>query len=179
MSDPEQASRTPTTSGAIDESRRKTDDIAGTINTAGGPGNAAFSGVTSGDGGPVPQGAHPAGMPQSTPEGTDSLISTATSKIGDVASQAGEKADAGMEKAVSGMDSLAGTLRQKSESMGSGQIQSVATIAADKIESGAELLRGKDTDQLMNELEALVRRKPVESMLVAAGVGFILSKALR
>jgi len=29
------------------------------------------------------------------------------------------------------------------------------------------------------ELENMVRRKPVESMLVAAGIGFLLAKAVR
>jgi ElaB/YqjD/DUF883 family membrane-anchored ribosome-binding protein len=31
----------------------------------------------------------------------------------------------------------------------------------------------------VTDLEALVRRKPVESVLVAAGIGFVLSKIVR
>jgi hypothetical protein len=84
-----------------------------------------------------------------------------------------------MDRVAGGLDTVAGTLREKSESMGGGQVASIATTAADKLESGAEMLRSQNTDQLVTELEALVRRKPVESMLVAAGIGFVLSKALR
>jgi predicted nucleotidyltransferase len=44
------------------------------------------------------------------------------------------------------------------------------------LESTGSYLREKDTDQLMSDIEALIRRKPVESLLVAAGAGFVLSK---
>lgn len=100
-------------------------------------------------------------------------------KAGDLGGQATDKADAGMEKAVGGLDSLASTLRDKSESMGQGQVQSVAAAAAVRLQSGADVLRGKDTDQLVAELESLVRRKPAESLAVALGLGFLLSKAFR
>jgi len=112
-------------------------------------------------------------------EQADKVISTATQKVSGIAGQASSSADAGIEKAAGGLGTLAGTIRDKSQSLGNEQIGSIATAAADRLESGAELLRGQNTDQLMSELEALVRRKPVESMLVAAGIGFVLSKALR
>jgi len=112
-------------------------------------------------------------------EQADKVVSTATQKVSGIAGQASSSADAGIEKAAGGLDTLAGTIRDKSQSLGNEQIGSLATAAAGRLESGAELLRGQNTDQLMSELEALVRRKPVESMLVAAGVGFVLAKALR
>jgi ElaB/YqjD/DUF883 family membrane-anchored ribosome-binding protein len=40
------------------------------------------------------------------------------------------------------------------------------------------MLRGRDSEQLISELESLVRSKPVESLLVAAGIGYLLSRAL-
>jgi len=89
------------------------------------------------------------------------------------------KADAGIEKAVSGIDSLADTLQRRGEAMGEGQLGSVATMAADRMHSGAEMLRGTDTQQLMTELENFVRQKPAESMAIALGIGFLLSKAMR
>jgi ElaB/YqjD/DUF883 family membrane-anchored ribosome-binding protein len=63
--------------------------------------------------------------------------------------------------------------------MGGGSVASIATTAADKMEAGAQMLREKDTEQIVSDLEALVRRKPVESLLVAAGIGFVLSKIVR
>jgi hypothetical protein len=63
--------------------------------------------------------------------------------------------------------------------MSDGTMHTVATTAADKLQSSADMLRSKDTDELIDELEALIRRKPVESLLVAAGVGFLLSRGMR
>jgi hypothetical protein len=110
---------------------------------------------------------------------TDRVMSTATQKATDVADQASIKIDAGMGKAAEGLGSLAQTLRDRSDSMPGGQVQAIAQSAADKIETGAELLRQKDTGELVADLEQLVRNRPVESLLVAAGVGFLLSRAVR
>jgi ElaB/YqjD/DUF883 family membrane-anchored ribosome-binding protein len=115
----------------------------------------------------------------SAKEQTDRVIDSASTKASEIGDKATQQADAGMEKAASGLDSLAGTLRDRGQSMGEGQLQSATTMAADKLESGAEMLRQKDTDELVADLEALVRRRPVESMVVAAAAGFFLSKALR
>ena len=98
-------------------------------------------------------------------------------KAGELGSQASSKADAGMDKAASGLDSLASIVRERGESMGEGQVGSLATAAADRMHAGAEMIRGTDADQLMTDLEALIRRRPVESLLVAAGVGYLISRA--
>jgi len=133
------------------------------------------SGDSPGSGGGSGSGA----MQDQVKEQADKVISTATQKMSGFADQASSSADAGIERAAGGLDTLATTIRDKSQSLGNEQIGSIATAAADRLESGAEKLRGQNTDQLVSELESLVRRKPVESMLVAAGIGFVLSKALR
>jgi ElaB/YqjD/DUF883 family membrane-anchored ribosome-binding protein len=115
----------------------------------------------------------------SAQEQADRVIDTATTKAAEIGDQATQKADIGKEKAASGLTTLAETLRDRSQSMGEGQLQSAAATAANKLESGAEMLRQKDTDELIADLEALVRRRPVESMIVAAAAGFFFSKALR
>jgi ElaB/YqjD/DUF883 family membrane-anchored ribosome-binding protein len=183
MSEQGQGAQT-TSRGAIDESRRGIEQ-----RTTSGTGDPNWSGISSGAEGVMPQGASAAGMSTGSggsssmqdqvKEQADKVISTATQKMGGFADQATSSADAGLEKAAGGLDTLAGTIRDKSQSLGGGQMESIATTTADKLASGAEMLRGQNTDQLVSELEALVRRKPVESLLVAAGVGFVLSKALR
>ena len=104
-------------------------------------------------------------------------LSGVTEKAGEIGSQASSRADAGMEKAAGGLESLATKVRERGEAMGEGQVASIATTAADKMYMGAEMIRGKDTDQLMTDLEALIRRRPVESLLVAAGIGYLISRA--
>lgn len=116
---------------------------------------------------------------QSTMDRAKDAVGIGQEKAGQMADQATAKADAGMDKAATGLDRAAETLRERGESMGEGTAANAATMAADRLEQGAQFLRENDTDQLIAELEALVRRKPVESLLVAAGVGFLLSKALR
>jgi len=196
MSDHDHASQPSAAYGATRESERGTDRQSPASRAPGAPRSRDWSGVTSGAEGELPIGATPSGDSgmssggSQAQSGVDTVLGTASQKAGAMADQAGKaadsladqataKADAGMEKAASGMDTLAGAIRDKSQSMGGGQMQSVATMAADKIESGADMLRQKDTDQLVSELETLVRRKPVESLLVAAGIGYLFAKAMR
>jgi ElaB/YqjD/DUF883 family membrane-anchored ribosome-binding protein len=99
----------------------------------------------------------------------------AKEKVADVSSQAHAKADEGMNKAAEGVTQAADMLRQRGEQTG-GSVGSAATTVADKLDTAGSYLQEKDTDQLLQDLEALIRRKPVESLLVAAGAGFVLSK---
>jgi ElaB/YqjD/DUF883 family membrane-anchored ribosome-binding protein len=102
----------------------------------------------------------------------------ARQKAGEMGSKAQHKADEGMEKAASGLGQAAEKLREQGQQRG-GTMASTATMTADKLDSASQYLRDKDTDQLMSDLESLVRRKPVESLLAAAGIGFVLSKIFR
>ena len=102
-------------------------------------------------------------------------LSTAKDKASEVSSQAQAKADEGMNKAAEGVTQAADMLRQRGEQSG-GTMGTAAATVADKLDSTGSYLREKDTDQLMSDIEALIRRKPVESLLVAAGAGFVLSK---
>jgi hypothetical protein len=104
-------------------------------------------------------------------------LSGVTEKASELGGQATSKADVGMEKAAGGLDSLASKVRDRGESMGEGQVASLATAAADKMHTGAEMIRGTDADQLLTDLEELIRRRPIESLLVAAGIGYLISRA--
>jgi len=114
-------------------------------------------------------------------EKASQAMDTAKEKAGQVAEQASAKADVGIDKAAGGLDQAADMLRQKGEQMG-GQgsaASSIATQAATRLDAASQYLKDKDTDQLMTDLEDLVRRKPTQTLLVAAGVGFLLSKVVR
>ncbi|MBA3274357.1 MAG: hypothetical protein H0T72_01080 [Chloroflexia bacterium] len=99
----------------------------------------------------------------------------AQQKAGEVGEQVHSKADSGLDSAASGLGQAADMLRQQGEQR-QGTVGTAAAKTADSLESASTYLREKDTDQLMTDLEALVRQKPVESVLVAAGIGFVLSK---
>jgi ElaB/YqjD/DUF883 family membrane-anchored ribosome-binding protein len=102
----------------------------------------------------------------------------ARQKLDEAAGMAQERADQGMGKAAEGLDQASEMLRQRGEQQG-GAMGSVATKAADTMDSASGYLRDKDTNQLMDDLENLIRRKPTESLLVAAGIGFVLSKIFK
>jgi ElaB/YqjD/DUF883 family membrane-anchored ribosome-binding protein len=106
------------------------------------------------------------------------MADQAQEKAGQMAGQAQEKADLGIQKTADGLERAAETIRDKIPGE-SGTMSAAATNAADALEQGAGYLRTTDTEQLLNDLEAMVRQRPVESLLVAAGAGFVLSKALR
>ena len=119
-------------------------------------------------------------MDQAKEQATQAL-DTAKEKAGQVAEQASAKADAGLDKAATGLDKAADMLRERTQGMDGqgGGVQSVATKAADRLDMAAQYLKDKDSQQLMTDLEDLVRRKPTQTLLVAAGVGFLLSKVVR
>jgi ElaB/YqjD/DUF883 family membrane-anchored ribosome-binding protein len=97
-----------------------------------------------------------------------------------MADQATAAADQGIDKAATGLDKAADMIRERGEQLsGHSGAQSSVTMVADKLDTASVYLRDKDSQQLMADLEALVRRKPTESLLVAAGVGFLFSKILR
>ncbi len=113
----------------------------------------------------------------------DALIDDRTStqgakETGGLAQQAEQKADAGLQKSAEGLNKAADMVRSATEDR-SGTVGTVGTQAADVLGKGASYLEKGDSEQFIQDLEALVRRRPVESLLVAAGAGFILSKAMR
>ena len=168
--------------GGSDQPPRIYEETSTTVavgTTGGAFGEASQSGQMGGQGGQPDQGAG-AAVEQAKEKATQ-VVDTAKEKAGQVAEQVSTKADAGIDKAAGGLDKAAEMLRQRGEQMG-GQgsgVQSVAATAATRLDNAAQYLRDKDTDQLVADLEDLVRRKPAQTLLVAAGVGFLLSKVVR
>lgn len=102
----------------------------------------------------------------------------AKEKAGQATDKMHSKSDKGIDSAASGLEQAANKLRQQGEQR-EGTMGTAAAKTADTLETASTYLHEKDTDQLVTDLEALVRRKPVESVLVAAGIGFVLSKIVR
>jgi ElaB/YqjD/DUF883 family membrane-anchored ribosome-binding protein len=103
------------------------------------------------------------------------VMEQAKAKAGELSGTAHEKTDEGIDKASAGLSSAADALRQQGGKQ-PGQVGNVAAATADKLDSASGYLRERDSDQIVSDLEDLVRRKPVESLLIAAGVGLLLSR---
>jgi hypothetical protein len=149
------------------------DDFAGRAQPVG-----TFAGAAS------PHEATAVGDPLDVAPGLGDAPGETTGQPESGASGAMAKMDAGIEKAAGGIDKLVDAIRDKGQDLGqssgaTGTVGSVATAAADRLEGASQYLHQTDADRLMTDLEALIRRKPVESLLVAAGLGFVVAKALR
>lgn len=96
-------------------------------------------------------------------------------KASEMAGMAQGRADQGIDKAAESMDKAAGMMREKGEQ--GGTMGSVADTAAGAMESASSFLKDTDTSQMMDQLEDYIRKNPTQSLLVAAGIGFVLSKA--
>jgi ElaB/YqjD/DUF883 family membrane-anchored ribosome-binding protein len=92
--------------------------------------------------------------------------STVASKTGDVVSSVGDR-----------MSSLAGTIREKGPQ--GGMIGSAATGVADQLQAGGQYLQQHDLRDITEDLTAVIRRYPMQSILVALGAGFLAGMASR
>lgn len=99
-------------------------------------------------------------------------------KAGEMAGMAQEKVDTGMTKAGETMDHAAHMLRDKGEQQG-GPVGTVAGTAANAMESAGSFLQESNPSEMMDQLEAYIRQNPTQSLLIAAGVGFVLAKAFK
>ena len=97
-------------------------------------------------------------------------------KAEEVAGMARDRADEGCSRRRHGWRSEA--IRQRGEEQG-GTVGSVAGTAADAMETAGSYLHDSSTSDMMDQLEAYIRKNPTQSLLIAAGVGFVLAKAMK
>jgi hypothetical protein len=75
------------------------------------------------------------------------------------------------------MSSLAGTIREKAPQEGT--LGSAATAVADQLEAGGQYLEEHGFREMADDLTAVIRHYPVQSILIALGVGFFAGMASR
>jgi ElaB/YqjD/DUF883 family membrane-anchored ribosome-binding protein len=74
------------------------------------------------------------------------------------------------------MEDMAQRLRERAPQ---GQAGTAAYRAADALDRSGDYLRHSNPDTVRGDLEITIRKHPVESLLVGAGVGFLLGKVFR
>jgi len=100
---------------------------------------------------------------------------TVQEKTHELTGQAHTMTDKGIDSAAAGIGQAASMLRQQGDAH-EGSLGTAASKTADTLEQASTYLQDKDTDQFVSDIEAMVRKRPVESVLVAAGIGYVLSK---
>lgn len=113
---------------------------------------------------------------QSITDKAKEISSNITDKASEIGDQASDKADAAMSVTGAKMETLAQTVRQNAPA---GKVGEYATTAANALERGGNYLQASDLSDVQLDIEQIIRRRPVESLLVGLGVGFLLARAMR
>lgn len=113
---------------------------------------------------------------QSITDKAKEISSNITDKASEIGDQASDKADAAMSATGAKMETLAQTVRQNAPA---GKVGEYATTAANALERGGNYLQASDLSDVQLDIEQIIRRRPVESLLVGLGVGFLLARAMR
>jgi uncharacterized protein YjbJ (UPF0337 family) len=117
-------------------------------------------------------GPHGSGRPEAA-----GALATMTAKAQELgataASTAGEAATAVGEQ----MGALASAIRDQAPHEGA--IATAATAVAGGLESASSYLHEKDYKNLATDLTALVRRYPLQALLVGVGLGYVLARSMK
>ena len=98
-------------------------------------------------------------------------------KASQVGSQVADKADAATTSVGEKMTDAAQTIRQSAPD--SGPLAGAADTAADTLQRAGSYLQEQDLADMRADLENLIRRHPVESLLVGFGLGYLLARGMR
>jgi ElaB/YqjD/DUF883 family membrane-anchored ribosome-binding protein len=94
-----------------------------------------------------------------------------------VSSQVADKADAATTTVGGKMTDVAQTLRDKAPI--SGPVADAADTAADTLQRAGTYLQQQDLSDMRADLEGIIRRHPLESLLVGLGIGYLLARSTR
>jgi ElaB/YqjD/DUF883 family membrane-anchored ribosome-binding protein len=106
----------------------------------------------------------------------ENIATDARDKASEVGTQAADKVDAAMTNAGQQINRLASTVREKAPE---GRVGEVAHSAANALEQSGRYLQEADVNVVRSDLENLIRKHPVESLLVGIGLGFVLARGFR
>jgi hypothetical protein len=118
-------------------------------------------------------------MPQTIAQGS-TTVSTATlsSSLADVTNRiqdtAAEAFRAGRTNTADGLDATAAQLNA-----GGDRIAAVAHASADSLGSSAKYLRKHDGDDMVRDLESLIKAHPGKALISAVVLGFVAGRAFR
>jgi len=104
-------------------------------------------------------------------------VNAGIDKAKDLAHSAENMAENAASSVGSGMESLAGTIRHNTPH--EGMVGSAAATVADSLEKGGRYLREEGLSGIADDVTNTIRKNPIQSVLVAVAVGFLLARATR
>jgi ABC-type transporter Mla subunit MlaD len=107
----------------------------------------------------------------------EDVVGDVKDKAAQVGSQVAEKADTATTTVGEKITGVAQTIRQKAPA--SGPIADAADTAADTLQRAGSYLQEQDLADMRADLEGLIRRHPIESLLIGFGLGYLLARGRR
>lgn len=105
---------------------------------------------------------------------------TVKDKASHLGRQAADQIDANRSTAAAKLESAAALVHEKADILPGGRsVKNAAHSAAQKLESTAGYIRLHDSRSMLADVGDLVRYHPGPSLLVAAGLGFLIGRAFR
>jgi len=105
------------------------------------------------------------------------IASDVKDKAQDIGNQVAGKADAATTTVGEKFTDVAQTIRQNAPN--SGPLAGAADSAAETLQRAGTYLQQQDLTDMRSDLENLIRRHPVESLLVGFGLGYLLARSMR
>jgi|SRR5579872_1836442 len=110
------------------------------------------------------------------------MVSDAAQRAKDRAAEFGraaaDKVEQQRSKAAGALHGASSTIREKADRWAS-EAGQMAHSAADRLDSAADYVREHDTRQMMSDVMEVVKKHPAQSLLVAAGLGFLMARAFQ
>jgi ElaB/YqjD/DUF883 family membrane-anchored ribosome-binding protein len=108
---------------------------------------------------------------------TKDTAANVTQKAEELAKTAGRKADDATAAVGSSIRSAADTVRSKGPH--EGVLGSATSATASALDSTGRYLEQEKLSGMAEDMTQLIRRNPISALFVAAGIGFLIGRALR
>jgi len=95
----------------------------------------------------------------------------------EVAGNLGQKAGEALSNVGEQIHSLASNLRGRASQ--EGVLGSAAAVVADGLDTGATYIEEQNLNDMVEDVSNVIRRYPIQSVLLGMGVGFLVAKTLR
>jgi ElaB/YqjD/DUF883 family membrane-anchored ribosome-binding protein len=120
----------------------------------------------------------PPGEPTTVGEKISDTAGQVKQKVSDLSRTASDKIDEKRGAAAGGIEQVASALHERADSLPGGEkVASFAHSTADKLSSTADYVREHDLNRMIEDVETVVKNHPGRSLLVAAGIGFLVGRA--
>lgn len=106
-------------------------------------------------------------------------VEQAKRKLNEFGATAADKVEQSRGTAAAGLEGAAETLHQKADQLHQGgeKVSDLAHTAADKLSATADYVRQNNFKDMMEDVQAVVKKNPGPALAVAAGLGFLAARA--